>query len=55
MTFGIGRQKLAVEALWDIEKPVNRSPNELDFERMEMPAVADARNVDGHNRLTFDV
>ena len=55
MAFGIGGQKAAIKFLWDIEKTVNRSPNELDFERMDGPAIADARDIGGYDRLTFDV
>jgi hypothetical protein len=54
MAFGIGRHELAVEIRWDIEKSINSSPNELDFEGMEAPTVSDARDVGGHDRLAFD-
>ena len=55
MAFGIGGQKLAVEIRWNIKKAVNRSPNELDFERMEAPAISNTGDVAGHNRFAFDV
>ena len=45
MPLRLGGEELVVDLPGNIQKTVNRSPNELDFKRAQMPAVADARDI----------
>ena len=45
MPLRLGGEELAVNDRRNIQKTINRSPNELDFKRVQLPAVADAGDI----------
>ena len=54
MPFGIGRHQAVINSGRHLEKAIDRAPSELDLERAQMPAIADAGDIAGDDRCALD-
>src|SRR4029078_5846206 len=54
MPLRFGGEKVVINIRRDIEKTVDRTPNEFDFERVQVTTIADASNVARDDRRAID-